>query len=624
MSTRRHRGQGTTGRDIDGALAPRITVEEKGKRTLEEYPEDIVDQLKRAAFSEAKAANTYIKRVRPTNDATDSKVVTVEVSEKGLVIEAEDVVGIVNLTPNATLQIDPKIGWSEILEMFLDVGERRRTLEYRGIPIREFLADDIGIEDIFVVVALNYLDSLDSIFRHGFMRSFEQRRTQGLQGRGRIDIEQSLRNFNLPNGVPKHEFVEKTVEYSIPVNDIIYNAGVELERLFHFCSSPDTTSSYTRIFSRLERAVNRLKHRGMTGESISLGEVPEISPDDIPRQRHYYADALQISKTILSSTIGQPLDEGREELLMEYIIGMESLFEEYVTLSLNDELERLQRMPSITGLDDISIEKKSYRLFDDESLTFSSQPDHVVLTGEGDPKAVLDSKYYAKDKNPLEGSWARSRLLSYGFQLQTDCLGVIAPLAEPAEYVFKDRPGALHLIAPAESQFTTEGLRKAIHAFLRDSVGEERETQAINDIRRLGISHPNTQATSLDEALDSPILRGDTIATDSRIILKYITSEARLSDEVHPRGTPWMGPMKKFQMYLSEYIDGYEIAIPVFISSNDPEATRIREEVEPEEGDGPNDKYDESTEFIRFHCYHLDEDGMPVEYAQPTPFSINW
>jgi 5-methylcytosine-specific restriction endonuclease McrBC regulatory subunit McrC len=619
MSTHRGPSRRGTERDIDGALAPHITVEEKGKRTVEEYPDDIVEQLKRAAFSEADAANTYVKHVRPTNDKSNSKVVTVEVSEKGLIIEAQDVVGIVNLTPNATLQIDPKIGWSEILEMFLEVGERRRTLEYRGIPIREFLADDIGLEDVFVVVALNYLDSLDAIFRHGFMRSFRRERTRGLQGRGRIDIEQSLRNFDPPNGVPKHEFVEKTVEYSIPVNDIVYKAGVELERLFHFYSSSNTTDDYARIFSRLERVVNRLKHRGITGQSISLGDISRVNIDDIPRQRHYYADALQISKTILSSTIGQPLDEGREELLMEYIIGMESLFEEYVSLSLKDELERLQQIPSVTGLDSLSIEKKSYQLFEDETLTFSSQPDHVILTEDSDVEAVLDSKYYAKDKNPLEGSWARSRLLSYGFQLQTECLGVIAPLAEPAEYAFKERPGSLHLIAPAESQFTTEGLRRAIRDFLREVIAEEEQIQAVEDIQRLGISHPDIQANSLDEAIGSTALREDSITNDVRIILKYITSEARLSDEVNPRGTPWVGPLRKFQTYLSEHISDYEVAIPVFISSGDPEAAKIREEKED-----PDDKYDKSTEFIRFHCFRVDEDGIPLEYTQPRPFAVNW
>ena len=617
MSTRRGPGRNAARRDIDGALAPHITVEEKGKRTLEDYPEDIVDQLKRAAFSEAEAANTYVKRVRPTNDSTDSKVVTVEVAEKELVIEARDVVGIVNLTPNATLQIDPKIGWGEILEMFLDVGERRRSLEYRGIPIREFLADDIGLEDIFVVVALNYLDSLDAIFRHGFIRSFKRRRSRGLQGRGRIDIEQSLKNFDFPNGVPKHEFVEKEVEYSIPVNDIIYNAGVELERLFHFYSNSDSTKSYTRIFSRLERAINRLRQRGITGESATLGDISKVNINELPRQRHYYADALQISKTVLSSTIGQPLDEGREELLMEYIIGMESLFEEYVALSLDEELERLQQDPSVGGLTNLSIEKKSYQLFDSSDLTFSSQPDHVVLTNDGSTEAVLDSKYYAKDKNPLEAGWARSRLLSYGFQLQTGCLGVIAPLAKPTTYTFKNRPGAVHLISPTEPQFTTEGLRKAIRDFLRDNVGESEDIRAAEDIREHSVCHPDVDVDQLEVALESPVLRGETIINDSKRILRYISKEARLSDEADPRGTQWVSHTREFEAYLSEYIEDYEVAIPVFISSTEPDAANIRSKKESDGVDG-------STEFIRFHCFQLNEDGSPTEYSEPIPFGINW
>ena len=119
-------------RDVEGALQPRLQVEEKSKRKVDQYPSDIVDQLKRAAFIEAEAADTYIKRVSPTNDSSDPKVVTVEVRDDELVIDVEDIVGIVNLTPNATLQIDPKIGWGEILEMFLDVGYHRRSLEYRG------------------------------------------------------------------------------------------------------------------------------------------------------------------------------------------------------------------------------------------------------------------------------------------------------------------------------------------------------------------------------------------------------------------------------------------------------------------------------------------------------------
>ena len=623
MSIRRRSNRGGNSDNLDSGFATHITVEEKEKRTIEEYPEDIADQLKRAAFSEAEAANTYVKRLRPTNDTDNSKVVTVKVSDSELVIEAEDIVGIVNLTPDATLQIDPKIGWSEILEMFLSVNERRRALEYRGIPIREFLADDLGLEDVFVVVALNYLDSLDDIFRHGFMRSFKRRRTSGLQGRGRIDMKESLKNFDIPNSIPKHEFIEKVVEYSIPVNDVIYNAGIELEQLFHVYSDSDSTESYTHIFWRLERALNRLNQRGITGKSISMGDVSEISRHDIPRQRHYYDDALQISKTILSSTIGQPLDEGREELLMEYIIGMDSLFEEYVGLLLDEELSKLQKIPIFTGLDNLSIQKKSYRLFADKDLTYSSQPDHVILNEDNNAMAVLDSKYYAKDSNPIKSGWARARLFSYGFQLQTDCLGVIAPLAEPNEYEFKNRPGTLNIIAPGESGFTTEKLRESINTFLHEKIGEENELPAIPDIEQFNVCHPNASASSLEEALNLSVLHGDAISDDARVILKYITTDGRLSDEVsRGRGTSWLGPLNKFSRFLSENIEKYDIAVPVFISSNEPKADQIREKKAADKED--DETYDDSSEFIKFHCFNLDDSGMPTDYEQIDPFVLSW
>ncbi|WP_077152255.1 5-methylcytosine restriction system specificity protein McrC [Halorubrum tropicale] len=613
-------GEGySNSQDGEQALQPHIQVEEKGQRTVEDYPSDIVRQLKRAAFSEGEAANTYVKHVQPTNNSDDSKVATVEIRDEGLVIDVEDVVGIVNLTPNATLQIDPKIGWSEILEMFLAVGEQRRSLEYRGIPIREFLADDIGIEDVFIVVALNYLDSLEDVFRHGLMRSFDRKRTEGLDGRGRIDIEKSLLNFDLPSGVPKHEFVEKTIEYSIPINDVIYRAGKELEKLFHLYASTDPVQSYTQIFSRLERSVRRLEQRGVVGGSISLRDVSQVSTKDIPRQRYYYSDVLQISKTILSSTIGQPLDQGREELLMEYIIGMESLFESYVGLTLENELEKIESQPFTEGVEDVSIAKESYRLFEDDELTLSSQPDHVVRKN-GRPVAVLDSKYYAKNKDPLEGSWSRSRLLSYGFQLETDQLGMIAPLATPGEYRFKKRSGSLYIIAPEGDEFTTDGLRTAIHEFLEESVADERDAGIAKDIKKRRLCHPDVEATSLQDIIVAPELQTESLIDDTRLVLKYITTDARLSDEVGPRGTPYMGPLRGFKGHLEERSEGYDVAVPFFISSSDDEASQIKNDEDIlEQSPGLED----CEEFIRIHYLNV-EDGSVVNCDTPAPFGISW
>lgn len=71
-------------RDVEGALDSHIKIEEKSEWTSHKYPLDIVDQLKKAAFVEGERANTYVKRITPTNDSNNLKVVTVEVYDDTL------------------------------------------------------------------------------------------------------------------------------------------------------------------------------------------------------------------------------------------------------------------------------------------------------------------------------------------------------------------------------------------------------------------------------------------------------------------------------------------------------------------------------------------------------------
>ena len=64
-------------------------------------------------------------------------------------------------------------------------------MEDHGIPIEDFLSDDIDLEDIFVVVAANYLNSLQPLYRYGFLREFQTKHVDAVDSRGRIDIEKS-------------------------------------------------------------------------------------------------------------------------------------------------------------------------------------------------------------------------------------------------------------------------------------------------------------------------------------------------------------------------------------------------------------------------------------------------
>lgn len=145
---------------MGNGLPDRIHIEEKTTRTLSDCPPEIGKQLQRAAFTESdKQSNTYIKTRTPHGSNNSRPVVTATINDGELTVSARDIVGIVELTPRTKLQINPNVNWDDILEMFLAVRQQQRSLEYQGIPIDDFLADDIRIQDIFIVITVNYLSS---------------------------------------------------------------------------------------------------------------------------------------------------------------------------------------------------------------------------------------------------------------------------------------------------------------------------------------------------------------------------------------------------------------------------------------------------------------------------------
>jgi len=261
-------------------LPERVYISEEEEKTLD-CPPETGKQLQRAAFDQ-ESANKFVKTRTPQGGDDARPVVTAIVEGDELTISVEDVVGVVELTPTSKLQINPKIGWDDILTMFLAIQESNRSLEYQGVPIDDFLSDDIQIRDIFVVITVNYLSSLQVIHRNGFIRQFSTDRYDALTGKGRIDIEKSV--LNLQRGIPRQRFIQKNIDYNTPVNSLIYHAGTYLLRLFQAAES-ETHEQYFKIFSELREGLNRLESVGVNPSAIDLREVRSLSIEDLPRQR---------------------------------------------------------------------------------------------------------------------------------------------------------------------------------------------------------------------------------------------------------------------------------------------------------------------------------------------------
>src|SRR5699024_8182056 len=143
-------------------------------------------------------------------------------------------------------RIEPKIDWNHLFDMLLAVHGRKRSVEYHGIPLSQFRTQDVDLEDVFLILAINYLNGIEDIHRRGFIRRLETRRADLEQPRGVIDIEQSL--VNQAEGRTQQHCLLKEVNYDNSANSLLHYAGTHLLRLFQEYESKYDHQAYYHIF----------------------------------------------------------------------------------------------------------------------------------------------------------------------------------------------------------------------------------------------------------------------------------------------------------------------------------------------------------------------------------------
>ncbi|WP_082222485.1 5-methylcytosine restriction system specificity protein McrC [Halorubrum halophilum] len=589
------------------ALPNRVEIQERNEKTINNCPPEIGEQLQRAAFDKV-AANEF-EKTRTTRESKEERsVVKATVDEGSLTISVEDVVGVVNLTPTSKLQINPKIGWEEILEMFLAIQRRNRSLRYHGIPIDDFLSEDIEIEDIFVVIAINYLNSLQPIHRNGFIRHFKNEQYDAVSGRGRIDVEKSL--LNKAHGVPKHRFVKKNIDYSTPVNSLIYLAGKQLLQLFQDSSSEYNHKQYFQIFSSLREEVRHLEDLGVSTDCVDLHRVKTTDISDLPRQRRYYSNAVKTSKTIISSTTGQSLESGREDLTVDFILDMDQVFETFSQITLEKEVEYLNELDPGNVEEKITVEEEpTLQVFNDDTVA-TYRPDHV-LKNSGDTVAVLDSKYYSRHNDPSQQSEVRSRMLSYAFLLDSTEMVFLCPFGDTISRDLESRDGSITLVRPGED-FSIESYRRSIKDYLESLFDVNKQIESLREDIQYPIAHTEVENIDLDIIDQFDIFRvsEDNLTAFSRGVRR---SAIRLSNEVARFDNL---PRNKRHDLLDEIKNGlsmdekYNYCIPVFIRDSKNETI-------------PNTDQDWDGEAIKY--YHLEENtGKIVDVSEPGYIKLKW
>ncbi|NLV08247.1 restriction endonuclease [Haloarcula rubripromontorii] len=447
-----------------------FNVPERGEIRIEGCPASITDQLRRASFTR-ESPGVYTKSQATLDDDKEYQVVTVTVDgeeDAVLHVEATDIIGVVSLTPSSKIQVDPKIEWEHIFDMLLAVYDQNRSIEYHGIPLQDFLSDDIHLDDVFVVLAINYLDGLETIQRNGYIRDLIIRRLDSLDGRGEIDVEQTLMNHARGNLEP--HWIRNETEYDNAANSLLHYAGKTLIRLFRENAAENDHPAYDRIFSEVHREVERLESMGVGSGLDRMDTYRQLSLHDLPTQRQYYRKAFDVAKAIMSSSLGQQLRDGPRELVVDYVLNMESLFEQYSQVVIERELSDIKSYDHLDELDDVTpVRSPSVNPFEGEGKV-SHQPDHALQEGE-ETLAVLDSKYYAEGHDPVKDSSSRSRLFSYAYLLHADRLAFLCPLLEPKRRRVVQTGAELQILSPDE--FSLEAYDSVVHQYLHEVLVED-------------------------------------------------------------------------------------------------------------------------------------------------------
>lgn len=435
------------------------TVSERGTLYLDDVPDDVGRELERADFQ--REDGRWVKRHR--RGADDSGVIILTATPQGdqLRVETRDVVGIVGLVPGTNVEIEPKVGWEAAVEMLLTVNDLNRGESYFGIPLADMLSGTSGLQQILVLLAINYIDGVRTIRRDGLVRTISIERRTGFEGNGSIDMAGTLRNK--AQGQEQPVWIDSAVQYDRPVNAAVHRAGRVLLGLFQ--RSPNTEGAQFELLrSLVDREIRWLESTGVESDPKRVAEYQALSVSDLPRQRRYYARALRVARSILAGSL---LGGGDTELLIDYVFGMERVFQDYSQRVVETELGALREIDQLGELSAVECVPEAPLFPFEGDERFRHEPDHLLVDGDS-PVAVLDSKYYGEGKNPLSDGEARSRLFTYAYLSGVEELALLAPGYHETVYRLSNRDGHVAVVSPGDdSDFSCRTYRKRVRAYLR-------------------------------------------------------------------------------------------------------------------------------------------------------------
>ncbi|MFC7142926.1 hypothetical protein ACFQMA_24255 [Halosimplex aquaticum] len=451
------------------------SVQENRKLIVEECDrESIKDELRAANF--VREGSKYVKkrprlRIAAGQDAEEDalQVLSVRLVDNSLHVKPSDIVGIVSLVPGMNVQIEPKVDWEHVIEMLLTVYDIDRTQSYYGVPLSELVSSGVESTRIIAILAINYVHGLRTIRRNGFIRNLHINRRNGFEGLGSVDVEQTLMNHATGNPAPT--WVETQVEYGNPVNSAIHMAGKLLLRLLQQDQDGHSHPRQDVLLSMVHQEVERMEELGVASSQKEVGVYRRLSLHDLPRQRNYYRRAFYTAQSILASALLGQVGGGPEELLVDYALSMNSLFQDYSHRVLSRKVGSIRTIDYLDQLSDIECKPEPSIYPFAGNAEARHEPDHLLTDGD-ETLAVLDSKYYREGKNPANESESRSRMFAYAYLTETNRMAFLCPQYQHVRLPVQRTGAEVEIVSP-DDEFTCDAYEDIIEGYLLETLAIE-------------------------------------------------------------------------------------------------------------------------------------------------------
>jgi hypothetical protein len=448
------------------------SVQENRKLIIEDCNPDTINNELRAANFVREGSKFVKKRSRlwtRTSRSTETdalQILSVRLVDDTLHVEPSDVVGIVRLVPGMSVQVEPKVDWEHVIQMLLTIYDIDRTQSYYGVPLDELVSSGVESTRILAILAINYVRGVRTIRREGFIRNLNIRRRHGFEGLGSVDVEQTLMNHATGNPAPT--WVQTQVEYANPMNSAIHMAGKLLLRLLQQDQDGHQHPRQDVLLSMVHQEVERMEELGIQSSQKQIGAYRRLSFHDLPRQRHYYRRAFHSTLSILSSTLLGQAGGGPEELLVDYALSMNTLFQDYSNRVLNRKVDALRHIDYLDQLLGVKCKPEPSIYPFAGNAEARHQPDHLLTDGD-ETLAVLDSKYYRAGKNPANDSASRSRMFAYAYLTETDRMAFLCPQYRNVRLPVQHTGAEIEVVSP-DSEFTCEEYEKLIRKYILETL----------------------------------------------------------------------------------------------------------------------------------------------------------